>query len=115
MPPFDGRAVFAKLAQREGLDFAAGTFAASLTGTNENPESVRLVMNSIAAAPKVLVESERILLEAGLTDAAIEAAAAAARGALGEVTNLFTPSGYKRRLVKTFIRDALVELRTQAV
>jgi len=114
VPRFDGRAVFAKLAQREGLDFAAGTFAASITGTNEYPESVRLVMNSIAAAPKVLGESERILLEAGLTDAAIEAAAASARGALGKITNLFTPSGYKRRLVKTFIRDALVELRTQA-
>lgn len=114
VPRFDGRAVFAKLAQREGLDFAAGTFAASLTGTNEKPQSVRLVMNSIAAAPKVLAESERILLEAGLTDAAIEAAAAAARGALGKITNLFTPSGYKRRLVKVFVRDALVDLRTQA-
>ena len=31
----------------------------------------------------------------------------------GEVTNLFTPSGYKRRLVKTFIQDALVGLRGQ--
>lgn len=113
LPRFAGRAAFAKLAQREGLDFAAGTFAAAVTGTNDKPTSVRLVMNSIAAAPKTLGESERILLEAGLTDAAIDAAAGAARGALGEVTNLFTPSGYKRRLVKTFIQDALVGLRGQ--
>ena len=113
VPRFAGRSVFAKLAQREGLDFAAGTFAASMTGTNEKPDSVRLVMNSIAAAPKTLGESERILLESGLTDAAIDAAAGAARGALGEITNLFTPSGYKRRLVKALIHDALVEMRDQ--
>jgi len=115
LPRFSGRAAFAKLAQREGLDFAAGTFAASVTGTNEKPDTVRLVMNSIAAAPKSLPESERILLDAGLTDTAIDAAANAARGALGKITNLFTPSGYKRRLVRALIRDALLELRAADV
>ncbi len=59
-------------------------------------------------------EAEGILLRDGLTDEAIDAAASSARGALGEVTNLFSPSGYKRRLVKALIRDALVELREQA-
>jgi hypothetical protein len=34
---------------------------------------------------------------------------------MGEITNIFTPSGYKRRLVKALIRDALVELREQSV
>jgi len=114
VPRFEGRAIFAKLAQREGLDFAAGTFAAAVMGPNERPESVRLVMNSIGAAPNVLVAAEQILLEAGLSDEGIEAAAHAARGTMGEITNLFSPSGYKRRLVKALIRDALLELREQA-
>jgi 4-hydroxybenzoyl-CoA reductase subunit beta len=111
IPHFDGHAVFAKLAQREGLDFAAGTFAASILGSSTAPDQVSLVMNSIGPSPKILAESEKIILKSGLTDDAIEAAALAARGALGEVTNLFTPSGYKRRLVKALIRDALVDLR----
>lgn len=115
VPRFEGRAIFAKLAQREGLDFAVGTFSAAITGLNERPESVRLVMNSIGAAPKILVAAEQILLEQGLSDEGIEAAANAARGTMGEITNLFTPSGYKRRLVKALIRDALIELREQAV
>jgi 4-hydroxybenzoyl-CoA reductase subunit beta len=114
VPRFDGRAVFSKLAQREGLDFAAGTLAVAVTGTNEAPRSVRLVMGSIAAAPKVLAGCEAILLEQGLNDASIDAAASAARDALGKVTNLFTPSGYKRRLIKNFVREALAELRDQA-
>ena len=114
IPPFKGRAIFAKLAQREGLDFAAGTFAAAVTGPNDRPESVRLIMNSIGPLPQALTESERLLMESGLTDEGIEAAAMAARGAMGEITNLFTPSGFKRRLVKTLIRDALIDLREQA-
>lgn len=113
VPRFDGRAIFAKLAQREGLDFAAGTFAAAVTGPDDRPESVRLVMNSMGAAPKVLIAAEQILKKSGLTDEGIEEAALAARGTMGEITNLFTPSGYKRRLVKALIRDALVELRNQ--
>ncbi len=114
LPRFEGRAVFAKLAQRQGLDFASGAFAAAVLGGNERPASVRLVLGAVAAAPKVLPEAEGILLRDGLTDEAIDAAASSARGALGEVTNLFSPSGYKRRLVKALIRDALVELREQA-
>ena len=113
IPPPQGRSVFAKLAQRVGLDFAAGTFAAAVTGSNDRLESVRLVMAAIAPAPKVLDAPERILMDSGLTDEAIDAAALAARQALGKITNLFTPAGYKRRLVKALIRDALLELREQ--
>jgi 4-hydroxybenzoyl-CoA reductase beta subunit len=111
VPRFGGRAVFAKLAQREGLDFASGTLAATVIGSNDAPVAVNLVMGSIAAAPKSLTASEQLLLESGLTDEAIDAAAAAARNALGKITNLFTPSGYKRRLVKNFVREALMALR----
>jgi 4-hydroxybenzoyl-CoA reductase subunit beta len=115
LPPPQGRSVFAKLAQREGLDFASGTFAGAVLGSNEKPEVVRLVMGSIGPEPKVLTESAQIILGSGLNDDSIETAALAGRASLGEITNLFTPSGYKRRLVKALVKDALIELRDQSV
>ena len=114
LPAPTGRSVFAKLAQRDGLDFASGTFAAAIHDSNEQPDHVCLVMGSVGPEPKVLADSGRAILEAGLNDETIETAALAARASLGEVTNLFTPSGYKRRLVKALVRDALTELRDQA-
>ena len=111
VPPPAGRSVYAKLAQRDGLDFASGTFAAGIVGSNEKPESVCLVMGSVGPEPKALTDSAEIILGSGLNDESIETAALAARASLGEVTNLFTPSGYKRRLVKALVRDALTELR----
>lgn len=112
LPEPVGRSIYAKLAQRDGLDFASGTFAAGIVGSNDKPESVCLVMGSVGPEPKVLAESGRIIMQHGLNDETIEAAALAARESLGEVTNLFTPSGYKRRLVKALVKDALNELRT---
>lgn len=111
--PLTARTVYAKLAQREGLDFASGSFAAAINGSNDKVEGACLVMGSVGPEPKRLTDSERILIESGLTDDAIEAAAHSARPALGEVTNLYTPSGYKRRLVRTMVREALQELRAQ--
>jgi 4-hydroxybenzoyl-CoA reductase subunit beta len=113
LPSPQGRTVYSKLAQRDGLDFASGTFAASIRGSNETPDYVRLVMGSVGPEPKLLTESAQIILDAGLNEESIEGAALAARSSLGEVTNLFTPSGYKRRLVKALVRDALMELRDQ--
>jgi 4-hydroxybenzoyl-CoA reductase subunit beta len=115
LPPPRGRTIYAKLAQRDGLDFASGTFAAAVHGSNEKPEFVRLVMGSVGPEPKVLKDSAQIVLGSGLNDDSIETAALAARASLGEVTNLFTPSGYKRRLVKALVKDALIELRDQPV
>ncbi|MCP4001240.1 MAG: hypothetical protein GY727_10045 [Gammaproteobacteria bacterium] len=115
LPPAKGRSVFRKLSQREGLDFATGTFAAAVIGSNEQPESVSLVLGSVAPEPRVMPQAEKILLEGGLTDEAIDAAADVARRALLEVTNLFTPTFYKKRLIKVLVKDALLELRDQRV
>lgn len=115
LPPPQGRAVYVKLAQRDGLDFASGTFAAAIHGSNEKPEHVRLVMGSVGPEPKVLEDSGQIILGSGLNNESIETAALAARSSLGEITNLFTPSGYKRRLVKALVKDALIELCDQPV
>ncbi len=113
IPPARARTVFAKMAQRVGLDFATATIAGAVTGDDAQPDSVRLVMGSVAPMPVMLHQSAAILLESGLTDAGIEAAALAGRQDLGEVTNLYTPSGYKRRLIRALIRQALERLRAQ--
>jgi 4-hydroxybenzoyl-CoA reductase subunit beta len=115
LPPPQGRTVYAKLAQRDGLDFASGTFSAAIHGGNGKPEFVCMVMGSVGPEPKVLTESAQVILGSGLNDESIERAALAARSSLGEVTNLFTPSGYKRRLVKALVKDALTEMRDETV
>jgi 4-hydroxybenzoyl-CoA reductase subunit beta len=115
LPPPKGRSVFRKVAQREGLDFAAGTFAAEVVGSNERPESVSLVLCGVAPEPRFMPLAEKLLLENGLTDEAIAEAADGARKALVEVTALYTPTFYKKRLIKALVRDALTELRDQPV
>ncbi len=113
VPRLRGRAVFLKVAQRTGLDYGLGSIGAAVTGSNRRVVAARLVLGSIGAGPIRLRYAEQIVVERGLGDEAIEAAAEAARQDLGEVTNLFSPSGYKRRLVRGLVRRALREIRRQ--
>jgi 4-hydroxybenzoyl-CoA reductase subunit beta len=108
-----GRAVFIKVAQRSGLDYGLGSIGAAVAGSNRRVTAARLVVGSIGAGPIRLQHAEQILVEQGLGDAVIDAAADAARQDLGEVTNLFSPSGYKRRLVRGLVRRVLREIRRQ--
>jgi CO/xanthine dehydrogenase FAD-binding subunit len=55
---------------------------------------------------------EAVVLERGLTVEAIEAAAEATRADLGEVTNLFSPPGYKKRVVRGLVATLLADLAT---
>jgi len=111
VPKATDRSVFIKIAQRVGLDYAAGTIAVAIGGQGERVETATLVIGSIGSWPIRLRKAEAILLEQGLTDAGIDAAAEAARADLGEVNNLFSPPGYKRRLIKSIVRRALIEIR----
>lgn len=113
VPRAQCRSIFIKVAQRTGLDYGLGSIGAAVTGTNRRVSAARLVIGSIGAWPIRLRHSEQILIERGLGDEAIEAAAETARQDLDEVTNLFSPSGYKRRLVRGMVRRALREIRRQ--
>jgi 4-hydroxybenzoyl-CoA reductase subunit beta len=113
VPPAEDRATFIKVAQRTGLDYGLGTIGAAITGNNRRVVSARLVVGSIGSWPMRLHQAEHVIEERGLTDDAIEAAADLARQDLGEVTNLYSPSGYKRRLVRGLVRRALREIRRQ--
>jgi 4-hydroxybenzoyl-CoA reductase subunit beta len=113
IPPVRARSVFVKAAARTGLDYGYATLAGALTGSNRAPKSLLLVAGSVGTLPLVLHKSAQIILAQGLTEASIEAAADVAREDLGEVTNLFTPPGYKKRLVRGLVRRVLLELRRQ--
>ncbi|MCK6370601.1 MAG: FAD binding domain-containing protein [Gammaproteobacteria bacterium] len=113
VPAHRDRTAFIKIAPRTGLDYGLATIAAAVTGSNRKVTSVRLVVGSIVSWPAPLPGPARIIEEGGLTGEAIEAAAEAARGDLGEVTNLYSSSGYKRRLVRALVRRALEDIRRQ--
>lgn len=113
IPPGRARSVFVKAAARTGLDYGYATLAGALTGSNRAPKSLLLVAGSVGTLPLVLRKPAQIILAQGLTEASIEAAADAVREDLGEVTNLFTPPGYKKRLVRGLVRRVLHELRRQ--
>lgn len=107
------RATFAKVTPREGIDFGLGTIAVAIGGTNRRVTSAAIVVNSIGSNPMRLRAAERIVMDGGLNEASIEAATGAAREDLGEITNLWTPAGYKRRLVRVLLGRALHDVRRQ--
>jgi 4-hydroxybenzoyl-CoA reductase beta subunit len=113
VPAPAGRAAFAKVTPREGIDFGLGTIAAAVRGSNRRPRSVVIVVNSLGSSPTRLREAEDILLAQGINEESITAAADVARQDLGEVTNLWTPAGYKRRLVRVLLARALRDVRRQ--
>jgi xanthine dehydrogenase YagS FAD-binding subunit len=113
VPPCRDRAGFIKVTPREGIDFGLGTIAITVAGTNRRVRSARIVVNSLGSHPMRLRAAERIIEEGGLSETTIEAAARVARQDLGEVTNLWTPAGYKRRLVRVLLSRTLEEIRRQ--
>jgi xanthine dehydrogenase YagS FAD-binding subunit len=110
VPAMTGRGAFVKVTPREGIDFGLGNIAVVLNGTNEDVRSARIVVNAIGSHPMRLIAAEAALCEQGLTTDGIETATQVARYDLGEITNLWTPAGYKRRLVRTLLRRALQQV-----
>ena len=97
--------VYIKETARKGNDFAYGTIAA---------RRERMVLGSLTTKPCLLRKPVEIIAESGLTDEAIDAAAAATREELGALTNLYTPAAYKRALATELVRQALLKLRAAA-
>jgi 4-hydroxybenzoyl-CoA reductase beta subunit len=115
VPPARIRSLFTKTAARTGLDYGYGTLAAAVTGTDKAIRSTQLVAGSVGSWPVLLARAGQIIVERGLNEAAIQAAADAAREDLGEVANLFSPPGYKKRLVRGLVLQVLEQLRRQKV
>jgi 4-hydroxybenzoyl-CoA reductase subunit beta len=102
IPACDDPMVYIKETARKGNDFAYGSIAARRT---------RIVLGSLTTKPFLLRRPAEIIADSGLTDEAIDAAAAATRQELGALTNLYTPAAYKSALARELVRDALIKLR----
>jgi 4-hydroxybenzoyl-CoA reductase subunit beta len=109
LPAPTGVSAFIKVAQRNGLDYAAASIAASF-----HEGEAKVVVGSVVSSPRVLRAVSDIVSSRGLDDDAIAAAAQAARADLGEVSNLFSPPGYKRRLVRSLVEQVLNQLMRDA-
>jgi 4-hydroxybenzoyl-CoA reductase subunit beta len=111
VPPCADRTAFIKVTPREGIDFGLGTIAVAVRGANRHVSAASIIVNTLGSRPTALGAAERIIVESGLSEESIAAAVRVARADLGDITNLWSPAGYKRRLVRTLLQRALHEVR----
>lgn len=111
IPPVTDRTVFLKIAPRAGMDFSIAAVAARCDGSGADVGHVTIVLGSLSTHPIILDQPARIVSEQGLTDEAIAAAVEQVREELGELTNLFSRTVYKKRMANVLVKRALVALR----
>lgn len=111
IPPVADRTVFLKIAPRAGMDFSIAAVAARCDGSGTDVEHVMIVLGSLSTHPIILDQPARIVSEQGLTDEAIAEAVDEVREELGELTNLFSRTVYKKRMANVLVKRALVALR----
>jgi len=113
IPPVTDRTTFLKLAPRQGMDFSIAAVAARCDGQGKEVSNVTIVLGSVTTHPIMLDKPARIVSEQGLTDEAIALAVEHVREELGELTNLFSRTVYKKRMANVMVKRALVALREQ--
>lgn len=111
IPEVTDRTTFLKIAPRAGMDFSIAAVAARCDGSGADVSKVTIVLGSLGTHPIILDKPARIVSEQGLTDDAIAAAVEQVREELGELTNLFSRTVYKKRMANVLVKRALVALR----
>ena len=111
IPPVSDRTTFLKIAPRLGMDVSIAAVAARCDGTGEAVSKVTIVLGSVTTHPIILDKPARIVSEQGLNDDAIALAVEHVRDELGELTNLFSRTVYKKRMANVMVKRALVALR----
>ena len=104
---------FIKIARRMGIDFATGNIAARVLENGKGVEDVKLVIGAMSSVPRILEKAPEIIMDSGLTEEAIENAAAIASSEMGTLTNLYCSAGYKRHLAGVLVRRALLDIRSK--
>ena len=104
---------FTKIATRRGIDFATGNIAVRIQQNGKAITDLRLIIGAMTSAPRILEKTSEVIMESGLTDKAIEKAAATAPSELGTLTNLYSSAGYKRHLAGVLVKRALLELQSK--
>ena len=111
IPKVTDRTTFLKIAPRAGMDFSIAAVAARCDGTGDDVSKVTIVLGSLSTHPITLDKPAQIVSEKGLTDEAIAEAVEQVREELGELTNLFSRTVYKKRMANVLVKRALVALR----
>ena len=111
IPKVTDRTTFLKIAPRAGMDFSIAAVAARCDGTGDDVSKVTIVLGSLSTHPMTLDKPAQIVSEKGLTDEAIAEAVAQVREELGELTNLFSRTVYKKRMANVLVKRALFALR----
>jgi len=102
-------AAYVKVAERAAWDFALVSAAVSVIFDGEEIARARIALGGVAAVPLRVRRAEARLHGSRLTDDAVEAAAEAA---VTEAEPL-SENGYKVRLAKAVVRDALRTVRPE--
>ena len=111
IPKVTDRTTFLKIAPRAGMDFSIAAVAARCDGTGDDVSKVTIILGSLSTHPITLDKPAQIVSEKGLTDEAIAEAVEQVREELGELTNLFSRTVYKKRMANVLVKRALVALR----
>lgn len=100
-------AAYEKLRPRKGLDFPAAAAAVVL---ERHPgggcAAARVVLGAVGSGPLRIPEAEAALVDSGLEETALEAAAEAARRAARPVKNADLTPAYRRKVVGTLVARA---------
>jgi 4-hydroxybenzoyl-CoA reductase subunit beta len=111
-PPGDGlRTVYLKLRRRGSFDFPVlGVAAAVRLDPDGVVRDARLVLGACASRPLAVPEAGE-LVGSRLTDEAIAAVAEAAARRGHPLDNTDFPLGYRKRMIRVYVRRALAEVR----
>src|SRR5262249_11331263 len=111
MAPGSGFA-FEEFSRRHG-DFAIVGVAAMLVGDGQRCRNARLATAGASPIPLRLRSAEEILERDGLSDAAIDAAAARAAELVDPDTDIHASAAYRRNLTRVLTGRALRRARTK--
>ncbi|MDR7554117.1 MAG: FAD binding domain-containing protein [Armatimonadota bacterium] len=112
VPPADGlRATYWKLRRRGAIDFPIlGVAAAVRMAPDGTCTAARIVLGAVASQPVRCEAAERVLLGQQLGPAVIDAAAEAAWKPAKPLDNADLTLGYRKAMVRVYVRRALREV-----
>jgi 4-hydroxybenzoyl-CoA reductase subunit beta len=114
LPAPDGwRASYRKLRRRGSFDFPVLSVGAAVRREGERVVEARLVLGGVASAPLRLAESEKLLRDRPLDEAAIAEAAAAAAGPSRPMDNTDFSFLWRKEMTRKYVAAALRDLSSQ--
>jgi CO/xanthine dehydrogenase FAD-binding subunit len=109
-PQGDAKSVYLKLRRREAFDFPVLGVAARLEG-NGTVEKADVILNALGPAPIRATEAEQALVGTDGGDEARRAAADLAPKSAKPLDNTDHMPSWRKKIIKVFVRRALVGLR----